>query len=71
MFTNYMYLISLYKQVLALNNLQGLICSKTKPNLFESIDSTLIIKPVKKNLPPIKDIGPWTSPTTEKLTSTM
>ena len=31
LFTNYEYLISLYKQDLVLNNLQELICHKTKP----------------------------------------
>ena len=32
MFTNYIYLIYMYKPDLALNNLQWLICHKTKPN---------------------------------------
>ena len=32
MFTNYAYLIRMYKPDLALNNLQLLICHKTKPN---------------------------------------
>ena len=31
-FTNYIYLIYMYKQNLALNNLQWLICHKTQPN---------------------------------------
>ena len=34
MFTNHIYLIRMYKQDLALNNLQWLICHKTKPNLM-------------------------------------
>ena len=33
MFTNDIYLIYKFKKVLALNNLKGLICQKTKPNL--------------------------------------
>ena len=32
MFTNHIYLIYIYKQALALNNLQCLICLKTQPN---------------------------------------
>ena len=31
LFTNYVYLIYMYKQDLALNNIQGLICHKTQP----------------------------------------
>ena len=31
MFTNHVYLIYMYKQDLALNNLQWLVCHKTKP----------------------------------------
>ena len=33
-FINYIYLIYVYKQDLALNNLQWLICHKTQPNLL-------------------------------------
>ena len=32
MFINHIYLINMYKLDLALNNLQWLICHKTKPN---------------------------------------
>ena len=32
MFTNYIYLIDMYKKDLALNNQQWLVCHKTKPN---------------------------------------
>ena len=32
MFTNHIYLIYMYKEDLALNNLQWLICHKTQPN---------------------------------------
>ena len=32
MFTNHIYLIYMYKQDLALNNLQWFICHKTEPN---------------------------------------
>ncbi len=31
-FTNHIYLIYMYKEHLALNNLQWLICHKTQPN---------------------------------------
>ena len=31
-FTNHIYLMYMYKEDLALNNLQWLICHKTKPN---------------------------------------
>ena len=36
MFTNHMYLIYMYKEDVALNNLQWLICHKTKPNQTKS-----------------------------------
>ena len=32
MFTNYIYLIYMYKEDLALDNLQVLICHRTQPN---------------------------------------
>ena len=32
LFTNHIYLIYMYKEYLALNNLQWLICHKTQPN---------------------------------------
>ena len=32
MFTNHIYLVNMYKEDLALNNLQGLICHKIQPN---------------------------------------
>ena len=35
-FKNHIYFIDMYKQVLALNNLQWLICHKTKPNQTKS-----------------------------------
>ena len=40
MFTNYMYLIYMYKQDLTLNNLQGLICHKTKTNQIKPFNGS-------------------------------
>ena len=41
--TNHIYLIYVYKEDLALNNLQGLICHKTKPNQKKLKESSLCV----------------------------
>ena len=39
---NYIYLTYMYKQDLALNNIQGLICHKTKPTKHHSFVQVII-----------------------------
>ena len=49
----------LYKEVLALNNLQWLICYKTKPNIFIELQNTYKLVLSLKNV--ISDITVGTS----------